>query len=31
MDDKYFLSPEITQQGGHMIMQNVKNQLKLNI
>jgi hypothetical protein len=29
MDDKYFLSPEITQQGGHMIMQNVKKPTKI--
>lgn len=29
MDDKTFLSPEITQQGGHMILQNVKKPTKI--
>ena len=29
MDDKSFLSPELTQQGGHMILQNVKKTTKI--
>jgi len=29
MDDKSFLSPEVTQQGGHMIIQNVKKSTKI--
>lgn len=29
MDDKMFLSPEITQNGGHMILQNVKKTNKI--
>ena len=29
MDDKAFLSPELTQQGGHMIMQNVIKPTKI--
>lgn len=29
MDDKMFLSPEVTQHGGHMIMQNVKKPNKI--
>ena len=29
MDDKTFLSPEVTQQGGHMIMQNVNKPNKI--
>ena len=29
MDDKAFLSPELTQQGGHMIMQNVNKPTKI--
>jgi hypothetical protein len=29
MDDKMFLSPEVIQQGGHMIMQNVKKPNKI--
>ena len=29
MDDKSFLSPELTQQGGHMIIQNVKKSTKI--
>ena len=29
MDDKSFLSPELTQQGGHMILQNVKKPTKI--
>lgn len=29
MDDKTFLSPEVTQHGGHMIMQNVKKPNKI--
>ena len=29
MDNKMFLSPEVTQHGGHMIMQNVKKPNKI--
>ena len=29
MDDKSFLSPVLTQQEGHMILQNVKKQNKI--
>ena len=29
MDDKAFLSPEVTQQGGHMIIQIVKKPNKI--
>ena len=29
IDDKSFLSPELTQQGGHMILQNVKKPTKI--